>query len=213
MGSRVKDTMRRAAEHVVKHPDTLREVAWHALFQRIAIPIDVISWALQQLPAGRGRPSAISVEAREPALLVRATVVLMKQELQAEAAVHVLDISAGAEELRLRVRVSDLRITATPGTPMAQLLASGALDLAKPARLLTFLPKRPAVLAEAEDDRFELDLLQVPQIRDNRRLRWLLRTLSPMVSVREVRTDHGLLLIGLEPHLAGLAEALQEAVR
>ncbi len=208
----VKDTLQRAAGHVARNPGLLRELAWHALFQRIPIPIDVLRWALDQLPEGKGRPKRLTIESREPALLVSATVVLMKQELSITTAVHVLDVRIGPDELTLRIRLTELEAVATPDTPMAQLLSSGAVDLKRPAKLLSFLPKRPAVIADASGDIFELDLLAIPRLRDHAMLRKVLRTAAPIMGVSAVRTDGDLLLIELAPRPSGLPEALQAAM-
>jgi hypothetical protein len=163
------------------------------------------------MPPGKGRPKELTVTSAPPALRIDGRFVFMGQELRARASLHVLSVRAARDTLRLELRVSDVEAEANPGTPLAQLLRSGALDLERPAKLLAFVKKRPPILAEAKDDLFELDLLQVPKLRDNRALRRALATLGPVVQVREVRTDGDFLLVALRPVPSGLRESLAAA--
>ncbi len=51
----------------------------------------------------------------------------------------------------------------TSESPVAALLRSGALDLSKPGNLAAYMPKRPAMLVAAKDDRVTLDLMRHPK--------------------------------------------------
>ena len=47
-------------------------------------------------------------------------------------------------------------------------MKSGALDLSKPGNMVAFMPKRPAALVDAKDDRITL-AVKIPSIASNRR--------------------------------------------
>jgi hypothetical protein len=81
------------------------------------------------------------------------------------------------------------------------------MDLTKPASLLNFMPKPPAVV-DAQGDRFVIDLLKVPKIAANTLVRRLLEVLSPMIHIGEVATDGDNLVVAIRPRMAGVSESL-----
>jgi hypothetical protein len=162
-----------------------------------------VRWALAQIPQGKNAPESVTLRAVPPGLRLDATVSFMGNRLETSAILEVEGVRLGADSLGLVLRVRNLSAKAlTPNTPIAQVLASGALDLTKPANMLNFIGKRPPIIVEAKGDRFELDLLQVPKLRDNRALRRVLATAAPVVGVTAVRTEGRLAAPGLEadPH-------------
>ena len=96
-------------------------------------------------------------------------------------------------------------------TPVAGLIKSGALDLSKPGNLAKFMPKRPDVLIEAQDDYIVLDLMKNPKIRQNDKVRRILETLTPVVNVTSIETRDDMLLIGLKATPLGFPRALNAA--
>jgi hypothetical protein len=54
------------------------------------------------------------------------------------------------------------------------------------------MPKRPEALVDAKDDRVVIDLMKVPKIASNARLRKMLGVLTPVLNIAAVRTrdDH-----------------------
>jgi hypothetical protein len=108
-------------------------------------------------------------------------------------------VSAGPEEMRIEIRVGDLKVVAPPGSPAAQMIS--AMDLKRPGSLMGFMPRRPAVLVEARDDRFVFDLLKVPALAKNKALRKALTVLSDVLSIKEVTTNGDVLVIsfGVRP--------------
>lgn len=206
------ETLRAAAGHVLTHPDTVLDMAKHALGRRVPIPVDALRWALAELPRRGGRPRDLVIDAAPPALRIDGVFEFMGQEVRARASLHVLSVRLGADVLCLELRVADLTAEAlVRDTPLDKLLRSGALDLKNPAKLLGFLKKKPRVIARAEGDVFELDLLEVPKLRENRRLRRVLATISPVVKVKDVRTEGRFLLVSLVPTPEGLREAVAAA--
>ncbi|MCB9730643.1 MAG: hypothetical protein H6746_19385 [Deltaproteobacteria bacterium] len=208
----VLEAVRSARDHVLSHPDAILKAAIFGLRRQIAIPLDAVRWALAQIPPGKNAPEAVSLRAVPPGLRFDATVAFMGNRLESSATLEVEDVRLGGDRLILVLRVRDLAAKAlTPNTPIAQVLASGALDLRNPANMLNFMGKRPPVIVDAKGDRFELDLLQVPKLRDNRALRRILATAAPVFGLTTVRTEGDWLLIGWRPILTGIGEALAAA--
>ena len=93
-------------------------------------------------------------------------------------------------------------------TAPAGLIKSGALDLSKPGNLVKFIPKKPAAVVEAEGDRIVIDLMKVPKLANDKRLKKILSILSPVLGIRSIETDRDHLWIKLRATPAGLPEAL-----
>jgi hypothetical protein len=201
---------RTAAHYLRYHPGTLLVFGRHAVGRRVAVPLDLLRWAADQLPAGAGNPESLVLTARPPALAADATVALMgNNRLEVSACVVVDAIELGPELFRVALRLHDVDVTAlTPDSPLGKMVSSGFLDFSKPANLLSFLPRRPSFIAEASGDRFVLDLMQVPAIRRSGPLRRALATISPVLQVRELRTEGDWIVLQLQARPSGLAAAL-----
>ncbi len=206
----VRRTLRTLVHYLRYHPVSLVVFARHAAGRRVAIPLDALRWALDQLPEGAGKPESLVITARPPSLALDAKVSLMGgNRFQASASVEVEFVELGADALRLALRLHEVHVVPlTPNSPLGKMLSSGLFDFSKPASLLKFVSKRPRIIAEAEGNRFVLDLLQVPRLANNRRLRRALATISPVIQVRELRTDGDWLIVGLEAHPSGFMDAI-----
>ena len=148
--------------------------------------------------------------ARPPTLALDATLSLIGgNRLQAGAAVEFEFVELGPDVLRVAVRLHEVEVIAlTPESPVGKMLASGFFDFSVPAKLLGILPKRPKVIAEASGNRFVLDLLQLPLLAANLHLRRALATFSPVVQVRELRTEGDWLLVQLKARPSGFVAAV-----
>jgi len=192
--------------YLARHPGTLFSMARNAAALRLTIPLDALRWAAARSKKG---PSDVVLGDANGAVTFGATLDVMGAKLRAEAGIYIEEVRLGPDELRIAFRVADLRLRSLDGdaSPMGQLLKSGAIDPSKPANLVNFMPKKPAALVEAKDDRFAVDLMKVPKLAQNARLRAILATFRPLVSIREVRAEHDQLLIGLRPHPMGVVSA------
>jgi hypothetical protein len=123
--------------------------------------------------------------------------------------VYIDDIRLNAKELRFDLRISDVAATVLEDNDslVATLLRSGNLDLSKPGNLVKYLPKRPAVLVEAQDDRISLDLMRLPALQ-NQKVERLVAMITPFISVGQVRTDWEHLDVVFRPLQDGLANAI-----
>jgi hypothetical protein len=134
----------------------------------------------------------------------------MGTPLRASAAIKVDEIDFSPDSMRIGVKLSDVKLAllGESDAPVATLIKSGALDLSKPGNLVKFLPKRPGAIVEADGDRIVVDLMKVPAVAGNSRLRRLLQIVTPVVNVRAVETDRDHVYIALKASPRGLPRAL-----
>ena len=177
---------------------------------RIAVPLDAIRWFVANAPQSKKAPTDVSISARPPAIHVGATLELMGSKLRASSAVRVEELRIHPDELRLTLRLDDvdMRVLDKSQTPFYGLIKSGALDLSKPGNLANFMPQKPPALIEAHDDLLVLDLMKIPKIAKNQRLRQVLSRLTPVVNVSALRTDGDFLIVALKATPLGIPRAL-----
>lgn len=209
----IRAALRSASRFVLKNPTAMFNIARHALGLKVAIPLDALRWFITNTPPGRKAPQDVTVIARPPAITVGASVDLMGTPVRASASIRIEELQVAPEQLRVKVRLSnvDLKLLGESFTPVAGLIKSGALDLSKPGNLAKFMPKRPEVLVEAQDDYIVLDLMKNPKIRQNDRVRRVLETLTPVVNVTSIETSGDMLVIGLRATPLGFPRALNAA--
>jgi hypothetical protein len=158
-------------------------------------------------------PKDIVIEAAPPGVRVGATVDAMGTPVRASLVVHVEELAVSTAELRVGLRIEGLtlNVLGDSTSPLAGLLKSGALDLSKPGNLVAFMPKRPAVLVDAKDDRVTLDLLKLPRFAENPKVKRALEVLTPVVGVRAIRTKDDHLDVHLKADLSGVPLAIAAA--
>jgi len=134
----------------------------------------------------------------------------MGTPVRASAAIKIDEIDFSPESMRIGVKLSEVKLAllGESDAPVATLIKSGALDLSKPGNLVKFLPKRPPAIVEADGDRIVVDLMKVPAIADNSRLRRLLAIVTPVINVRAVETDRDHIYVALKASPRGLPRAL-----
>jgi hypothetical protein len=205
----VRDFLSAATGYLRRNPDELVKATLNAGRLRFGVPIAALRWMAGQVK-GKKAPKDIELGAAPPALRLTATVDAMGTQLRAGANVAIEEIEIGPETLRIAVRVREvkLKVLDDSETPVATLVRSGALDLSKPGNLVKFIPKRPKAIVDAHDDRIVLDLLLVPSIANNKRLRRALRVVSPLVGIRAIETEDDHLVVALRATPAGLRQAI-----
>lgn len=207
----VPQLIKSLGRYAASHPRLVGEIARHAFNRRLAIPLDLVRWGATLIPSGDKSPKDVTVIAQSPALGIGATANIMGTELRVDAALLIDAIDATNEAVKVTFRVKDLRASVLNNLQgnLAKLLASGALNLSKPASLLNFVPKRPPAILEAKEDRFVIDLLRFPQLAQNPAFQKALRAVTPILAIGDIRTEGDLLLIGLRANPRGLKESLQ----
>ncbi|MBI4512392.1 MAG: hypothetical protein HY698_22360 [Deltaproteobacteria bacterium] len=196
-------------EYLKRNPAELVFVAKHAAGLRAAVPMDLLRWLLARVPTGKNGLSDVVIGHNPPALTFESTVSLMGAKVRAGAHLRIEEVRMGGDELRLVVRLSDVRLEplGPPDSPLAAMLKSPMLDLSKPANLLNFMPKRPPALVEAKDDRVVLDLMKT-KLGKNRRLKQILSVVSPLVEIRDLRAEDDHLVVEWRPRAEGVTTAV-----
>jgi hypothetical protein len=196
-------------DYVRRNPDELLRAAINAAGLRFGVPIAALRYLSSQAKLPRKAPKDIDIGSSPPAIRIALSVDAMGTPIRASFAVKFDEIDLSPSAMRVGLKLSDVKLTllGESDAPVATLIKSGALDLSKPGNLVKFLPKRPPSIVEAEDDRIVLDLMRVPAIADNSRLRKALEIITPVVNVRAVETDRDHLYVALRAIPRGLPRA------
>ncbi len=208
-----RELLNKAGHYLRAHPEEVVRVVRGALGMRFGIPLDALRYVAKEFSGGKKAPKDVVIEPAPPGLRLAASVDAMGAAVRASLVIFVEELHVSADELRVVVRVADLtlKVLEKSDSPVAALINSGALDLSKPGNLVAFMPKKPALLVDAKDDRIVIDLLKIPQLASNPRIRKVLRVTTPVVGVRAIRTRDDHLDVHLKPMLSGLRSALAAA--
>jgi hypothetical protein len=204
---------RQASDYLKAHPEEILRALRGALGLRFGVPMDTVRYFARELGGGAKAPKDVVIEAAPPGLRVGATVDAMGTPLRAMAVVYIEELDISTTSLRVGIRVEGLTLTVLgdSSSPVAGLIKSGALDLSKPGNLVAFMPKRPAALVDAKDDRLAIDLMKVPAIAGNRKLHQALSVVTPVLGVRALKTKDDHLDLYLKADLSGVPLAIAAA--
>ncbi len=198
-----------AVGYLRKNPDEVVTAATNATGLKFGVPLAGLRWMASQLQ-GKKAPKEVEIDSTPPALRFSAIVDAMGTPLRAAASVKIDEVSLSADSIRIGIRLRDVQLSVVGGaeSPVAMLVRSGALDLSKPGNIVKFLPKRPAAILEAHDDRIVLDLMKVPKIAANKILKKALSILTPVLGIGAIETDDDHIYVKLKATPAGLKQAL-----
>jgi hypothetical protein len=199
-----------AVGYVRKNPDEVVRAAVNATGLRFGLPLATLRWFAGQLDGAKA-PKDVEISAGNGgALRFSAVVDAMGTAVRASAAIKIDEVTITEEAVRIGVRLRDVKLAVVgeSESPVATLIKSGALDLSKPGNLVKFVPKKPPAVVEAEGDRIVLDLLKVPKLGNDARVRKLLGLISPVLGIRAIETDRDHLYVKLRATPAGLPEAI-----
>jgi hypothetical protein len=203
--------LRAGFDYLKRNPTELVTVARYAAGFRAVMPLDALRWMVANSAPNPKAPKDVVIGEQPPAITFGATVDLMGTKVRANAAIKIDELRLSPDELRIAVRLSDVRMEVldpNAASPVAALIKSGALDLSKPGNLVNFMPKRPAALVEAKDDRVVVDLMRVPKIAQNPRVRKVLSVVTPVLVIRNISVQDDHVVVRWRPRIAGLVEAL-----
>jgi hypothetical protein len=208
-----KALARLAADYLKQHPEEILRVLRGAIGLRFGVPMDAIRYLARELGSGPKAPKDVLIEAAPPGIRLGATVDAMGTPLRALAIIYVEELDISTTQLRIGLRIEGLTLTVLgdAASPLAGLIKSGALDLSKPGNLVAFMPKRPAALVDAKDDRLVVDLMKVPKIADNPKLKQALSIVTPVFGVRALKTKDDHLDLHLKADLSGVPLAIAAA--
>lgn len=198
-----------AVGYVRKNPDEVVRAAVNATGLRFGVPLATLRWFAGQIKGSKA-PKDVEITSAAPALKFSAVVDAMGTPIRASAALKIDEVTISEDSLRVAVRLRDVKLALVGDSesPVATLIKSGALDLSKPGNLVKFIPKRPPAVVEAEGDRIVLDLMKVPKLAQDVRVRRALAVLAPVLGIRAIETDRDHLYVKLRASPAGLPEAL-----
>ena len=200
-----------AVGYVRKNPEEVVRAAVNATGLRFGVPLATLRWFAGQL-TGAKAPKDVEISSAPPALRFSGVVDAMGTAVRASAAIKIDEVTITEESVRIGIRLRDvsLALVGESDSPVATLIKSGALDLSKPGNLVKFVPKKPAAVVEAEGDRVVVDLMKVPKLASDPRLRRLLGLISPVLGIRAIETDRDHLYVKLRAMPAGLPEAISK---
>lgn len=206
----LKAVLEAGSKYLRDHPEELLRALRNLLALRFGVPLDALRFFAGRAK-GKKAPKDLQLEAVPPGLRASATVDLMGTPVRAGATVFIERVSITPEELRFEIRLSGVSLKVAdgaPDSPIAALLRSGALDLSKPGNLAAYMPKRPALLVDAKDDRVVLDLMRHPKIAKNPRAIRTIALLAPLLTVAGIESDSEHLDVTLRAFPDGLREAV-----
>ena len=206
----IKPVVEAVFSYLKAHPEELLRALRNALALRFGVPIVALRWLAGRVK-GKKAPKDVEIAAAPPGVRLGATIDLMGTPVRASGVMYVERVTAGPEELKLELRLSDVALKVLDDkseSPVAALLRSGALDLSKPGNLAAYMPKRPAMLVDAKDDRIVLDLMRHPKLAKDARLRRAVGLVVPLVTVSAIETDPSHLDVALRAFPDGVAEVL-----
>lgn len=208
-----KALARQATTYLKAHPEEIVRILKGALGLRVGIPMDALRYLAREFGGGKKAPKDVVIEAVPPGIRLAATVDAMGTEVRASLVLYIEELTLNAAELRMGLRIDGLtlKVLGDASSPVAGLIKSGALDLSKPGNLVAFMPKRPAALVDAKDDRIVVDLMKVPQIADNKKVRKALEIATPVVGLRAIKTKDDHLDLHLKADLGGVPLAVAAA--
>ena len=207
--SKPRDLLRATAAYLRSHPEEVWTAAKDAASMRLGLPVAALRWAAKQLPEGGKAPGDVTIDSVPPALRLSATLNVMGAPLRATPSLGVEGVQVTADAVRLTLSVRDLNVKAVGGgeSPVAGLLESGAIDLSKPGKLLKFLPKKPAFLLDAYDDKIVVDLMKLPALANNPIIKRALSVMAPVLRVRQIGTSDDRLFVQLGADMSGIRGA------
>lgn len=208
-----KQLLRVAGNYLKAHPEEIWRAVKGAAGLRLGVPMAALRYLVQEFATGEKAPKDVVIEAAPPGMRASLTVTAMGTPLRVSLIVYVEEIDVTMESIRFVLRLSDLtlKVLGDASTPIAGFIKSGALDLSKPANLVNIMPKKPAVLVDAKDDRVTIDLMKSPKIAGNPKVRRALPIALPIVGLSAIQTKDDHLDLHLSLKVAGVPEAIAAA--
>jgi len=198
-----------AKDYLKQHPEEIVRALRGALGLRIGLPLDSLRYLAREM-AGGGKIRDVVIDSAPPGVRISLTADAVGSTLRASLVLYVEEVHVGTDEIRLGTRIAEMSLKVLEGfqTPVAALVQSGALDLSKPGNLVAFIPKKPAAIVEAKDDRVVIDLMRVPKLAENPKVKRLLAIATPVLGVRAIRSKDDHIDLYLKATLSGLPEAV-----
>jgi hypothetical protein len=201
-----------AKDYLKQHPEEIVRALRGALGLRIGLPLDSLRYLAREL-AGGGKIRDVVIDSAPPGVRISLTADAVGSTLRASLVLYIEEVHVGTDEIRLGTRIAEMSLKVLDGfqTPVAALVQSGALDLSKPGNLVAFIPKKPAAIVESKDDRVVVDLMRVPNVAENPKVKRLLAIATPVLGVRAIRSKDDHIDLHLKASLSGVPDAVTAA--
>ena len=198
-----------AVGYVRKNPEEVVRAAVNATGLRFGVPLATLRWFAGQLKGSKA-PKDVEISSSPPALRFSAVVDAMGTPVRASAALKIDEVEITEESIRVGVRLRDVKLALVgdSDSPVATLIKSGALDLSKPGNLVKSIPKRPPAVVDADGDRIVVDLMKVPKLANDPRIRSALSIVAPVLGIRAIETDRDHVYVKLRATPRGLPAAI-----
>jgi len=198
-----------AKSYLREHPEEIVRALRGALGLRLGVPLDSLRYLAREL-AGGGKVRDVVIDSAPPGIRLSLTVDAVGSTLRVSLVLYVEEVEVTSTEVKFGTRVAEMSLKVLDGfqTPVAALIQSGALDLSKPGNLVAFIPKRPPAIVDAKDDRIVIDLMKVPSLAGNPKVRRILSIATPVVRVRAIRSKDDHLDVYLKATPSGISEAV-----
>jgi len=201
------EALRAGTAYLLGNPGELFTVVKGAAGFKVVVPIDALRWVLGKVVRGKRAPRELTLGTSPPALHIGALVEVMGNGLRAGADITINDLAISTSELRVELSINNLSLEAeNPASPMAQMIK--AIDVTKPANLMSFIPKKPAAIVEAVGNRVVLDLMRVEKLAANPTFKKIIGIAAPLLGRIQISTDADHLIVAVHPRLAGVASAI-----
>lgn len=212
--SQAKKAVFAAGHYLRKHPGEVSRAVRNALGLRFGVPLDVFRWLAEQAEQ-QGKLEDVVITQRSPGIHFAATVDLMKTPVRAAAALYIERVSLSGEELRVELRVEDIKLELLGDTssPVGMLIKSGALDVSRPGNLIKYVPRLPAFIVDSYDNRIVLDLMKHPKIVNNQVTRNAIALVTSLMTVQGVGVDRGHMDVSMRAVPEGLTHAARSIAK
>ena len=205
-----------SAKYLSQHPEELLYGARKARHWRFALPLAALRWlATERTSGAKNGPRDVQIEPSPPGLRVAVTLEQMSTWLRVSCVVLLERVSLSADSAQLELRLKNVEVNLlddSTQSPLAALIRSQTLDLSRVASLVAYLPSRPSALIEAVDDRIVFDLMKLPRISKDIRLRAAMSLLPDLIAVDCVSTDQDHLDIAIRPIPRGIFKLLRHGI-
>jgi len=187
-----------AARYAALHPRGFAICAARAALLRITVPLDALRYAFER-QTSPGAPKDVLIESHPPGLRLAMTIDTAACPVRVDGVIRIDEVRANDQELRVAGRVSEIRVgvaleadDALPGW-----LKSAGLGIPSVGTWLRVVPIRPKMIVDARGNQVVLDLLRDDTFAQGDFARRWLPVLTPLVEVRELKTEGDAIVVGL----------------
>lgn len=204
--------LRAASRYLRQHPEEISRAVRNAVGMRFGVPLAAFRYLATAL-LDHQKVEDVEIEAVPPGLRLAGSFELMKTDVRGGADLYIDRVAIGPNELRVELRLENVRLvpTSPKKTQISALLNANALDLSRPGDLVNNLPDMPELIVGASGNRLALDLMRVPKLARDARVRHALGMASSLITVDRMETESDHFDLAFRPLPRGLS-AVVEAV-